>query len=214
MRYIDFHTHTVAKTEKVLRICNCYPSDAVKDLEAFSVGIHPWYIHEDWETQLALLKEKAQGENCYAIGECGLDKLTDTDFELQEVLFRKQVAISEAIQKPLIIHCVKAFQEIYNLKKELQPTQTWVLHGFVKSEQLANQMLSIGCKLSFGNTLLENLKLQRTFAKLNVTDFVLETDTTEVAIEEIYKKAAILQKLGVSSMQQQIEHNCKEIFKR
>lgn len=214
MRFIDFHTHSVSPHQEVLSVLNCAPSEDVKALEAFSVGIHPWYISTNWEEELSLLEEKAQLPNCYAIGECGLDKLTDTSLEIQEAVFRKQIAISEKIEKPVIIHCVKAFQEVYQLKKELQPKQTWVLHGFVKNEQLAQQLLSVGCKLSFGKALLENLKLQRMFANLKVTDVVLETDDAEVAIEEMYKQAAELKKQSIESLAQEIWSNCKEVFKR
>jgi TatD DNase family protein len=77
-----------------------------------------------------IIEEKLKDENCFALGECGLDKITASDFELQKVVFKKQIQLSEKHQKPLIIHCVKAHQELIEIKKELKPKQVWIFHGF------------------------------------------------------------------------------------
>ena len=49
-------------------------------------------------------EEKLKAEKCFALGECGLDKITASDFELQKEVFKKQIQLSEKYKKPLIIH--------------------------------------------------------------------------------------------------------------
>lgn len=213
MQYINLHTHHKSTEVDVISIQNLYPEDHIEN-HLFSVGIHPWYIDAKSDAQFSILQEKATHKNCYAIGECGLDKVTSTNFALQETVFKQQIQLAEKLQKPLIIHCVKAYQEIFNIKKALLPQQTWILHGFNKNEQLAKQMLSVGYKLSFGAALLENSNLQRTFAHIDNKDFFLETDNTEVSIKEVYQKAAEVRDCTVQKLQQQIMSNFKEVFKK
>ena len=54
------------------------------------------------------------------------------------------------IHKPLIIHQVKALQEILYLKKKFHPAQPWLIHGFRGKPELAQQLLATGIDLSFG----------------------------------------------------------------
>lgn len=69
----------------------------------------------------------------WAIGECGLDKYSQVDFDIQKQYFIKQIELSELTHKPLIIHCVKAYNELLNLKK-LQAYST-LAYPWVPKEQ-------------------------------------------------------------------------------
>lgn len=150
MTFFDVHTHNKIVSENIFAIVNKYPI-ATHFTNPFSIGIHPWYLKSaNVEKELLFIEEKLQDKNCFAIGECGLDKVTEIDFELQKIVFRKQLQLSEKYKKPVIIHCVKAFQEIIELKKELRPTQTWILHGFQKNLQIAESLLKNGIVVSIG----------------------------------------------------------------
>lgn len=213
MVFIDVHTHAFSERKKVFSIVNTCP-DSKNFSKSFSIGIHPWFIKkEQLGNQLSFLEDKLQSKNCFAIGECGLDKLTDVNLELQKEVFIKQIQLSEKYQKPLIIHCVKAHQEIIALKKEMNPKQVWILHGFNKSFQLAESCIKNGILLSFGAAIMANKKLQETFLKLPLTSILLETDDNEVTIEEVYKKAASIKKINIDELQQEIKQNFNTIFK-
>ncbi|GLB49063.1 TatD family hydrolase [Neptunitalea lumnitzerae] len=214
MKFVDIHTHSTETSKEQLTIINKFPEEEPGE-GYFSVGWHPWYIEADKEAvMLQKLETLAMHPNCLAIGECGLDKVTDTNFALQMSMFKKQVAISEKLQKPIVIHCVKAYQEIYQLKKELNPSQVWVIHGYHKNEQLASQLLSVGFQLSFGAALCENSTVQRTFANLPEKTFFLETDDqSEVSIEKVYEEAAYRRNRSVTELQSEIFKNFKEVFK-
>ena len=214
MTFFDAHTHTISSDENVFSIVNTYPN-STNFTNAFSVGMHPWFINkENLDNELLIVEQKLQEKNCFALGECGLDKITKTDFELQKTVFKNQILLSEKHKKPLIIHCVKAFQEIIEVRKTLKPTQIWVLHGFNKNLQVAESLLKNGFIVSFGAAIINNKKLQDVVLNISLDNILLETDDSEVTIQEVYQKIASIKNIEVKELQQKIEQNFKRIFKR
>jgi TatD DNase family protein len=213
MDFIDIHTHKKYLVDYVFSIENKYPKSTGFS-SPFSIGIHPWYIKQNnIENELLIIEEKLQYQNCYAIGECGLDKLTATDFEHQKTVFRKQIQLSEEYRKPLMIHCVKAYQEIIEIKKELKPKQHWILHGFNKNKQVAKSLLKNEITLSFGSTIINNKKLQEVILEIPLENILLETDDSEINIQEVYQKIAYLKNIEVEELQKKIKLNFNRIFK-
>ncbi|MDO5608311.1 MAG: TatD family hydrolase [Capnocytophaga sp.] len=189
---LDIHTHRIPERENVVAVINQFPLTADVS-RPFSVGIHPCFVTEnDWQIQWEALQKTVLSPNCVAIGECGLDKNATISWQLQERIFGLHIRLSEEMQKPLIIHCVKAFGEIISFRKKTKPTQIWILHGFRKNMQVAQNMIDNGIKLSFGKALLTDIRLQEIFKNLPDGSFFLETDDAGVSIEEIYQKAASL----------------------
>ncbi|MCD8445183.1 TatD family hydrolase, partial [Tenacibaculum finnmarkense] len=147
MKFINIHTHT--NSDENFSILNCYPNSTDFNTP-FSIGIHPWFINKNTiEDELIFIKKKLLHKNCYAIGECGLDRLSEVNYTLQIAVFKEQINLSEEFKKPLIIHCVRSFQEIIQIKKELKPRQKWLIHGFHKNNQIATDLIKNGCFLSF-----------------------------------------------------------------
>lgn len=207
MLFFDAHTHRFSSYEKVFSIENKYPNS--NDFSTpFSIGIHPWFIKKDaLEEEFLMVEKKLHHQNCFAIGECGLDKLIKVDFELQKEVFKKHIYLSEKYQKPMIIHCVKAYQEIIELKKELKPKQTWILHGFNKNKQLAESFIKNGMMLSFGSAMIKNKKLQEVFLGIPISSILFETDDSELEIQAIYQKASEIKSIEVVKLQQKIIEN-------
>ncbi|MDP5106848.1 MAG: TatD family hydrolase [Polaribacter sp.] len=212
MDFIDVHTHTFSSDTNVFSIVNSYPN-SLNFWQPFSIGIHPWFIKNDtFEEELLFVETKLQDKNCVALGECGLDKLIDVDFELQKAVFKMQILVSEKYKKPLIIHCVKAYQEIIEIKKQVKPTQKWVLHGFNKSKQLAESFIKNGILLSFGAAMIKNKKLQEVFLEIPISSILLETDDSELEIQAIYQKASEIKNIHLKDLQEAIHQNFKRIF--
>ncbi|MDO5104824.1 MAG: TatD family hydrolase [Capnocytophaga sp.] len=185
--FFDIHSHSGKSFENELVIQNQFPLTA-KTTNWFSVGIHPWYL-EDWQKQWEVLESLALHPNCVAIGECGLDKNISESIDNQVKIFEKHIVLSEKLQMPLVIHCVKAFSELISVKKKIQPLQTWIVHGFNKNQSVANLLINSGLKLSFGKSLLVNENVQTVFKSIPDGSYFLETDDSAVSIAEIYKKA-------------------------
>lgn len=214
MLFIDIHTHTSSTQKDVFSIENKY-ADATCFKNPFSIGIHPWYISKNTlQNDIKFIENQLTNKNCYALGECGLDKLSGIDFSLQLYVFKQQIHLSEKHKKPLIIHCVKAYQEIIQLKKEIKPKQPWIIHGFNKNHQIALDLIRHQICISFGKSLLKNEKLQNTFSKIPTENIFLETDASKENIKNIYNIASELRKTKEEDFIKSIEQNFSRIFKK
>lgn len=180
----------------------------------YSLGLHPWYLKEETLTNdLQLLADQCQVEKCVAIGECGLDKICATDFNLQLAAFRQQVDLSECYGKPLIVHAVKASNEILEVRKQRKAKQAWVIHGFNGNGQTATQLIKAGCYLSFGSALVNpNSRASQTLLELDLEQIFFETDTLQVPIEEIYRLASLRLKMEKSAILKRVSHHFQAIF--
>ncbi|OJX49920.1 MULTISPECIES: TatD family hydrolase [Flavobacterium] len=211
----NLHTHKFSNHPGCLELVNQYPQEFDASIPLYSIGIHPWYIVADRvEDDLAVIEEKIQTSNCLAVGECGLDKRIEIPFSLQEQVFRKQLALAQKYQKPVVIHCVASFQELIAIRNDLKITVPMIIHGFSKNEQLARQLLDNGFYLSFGKYLLRNPELESVFKNVPDNRFFLETDTIEETIEEVYAVASKYKGKNPEDLQGIVEQNFKNVFKK
>lgn len=100
---------------------------------------------------------------------------------------RRQIELSEKVGKPLIIHNVHAQDIIIGVKKDLNPTQPWLVHGFRGKPTIAKMLTDTGIWLSFNDK----------FNDMSVTEtpiqFMLaETDESETPIADIITKLSSL----------------------
>jgi len=211
--FLNAHTHHLSHQSDVLDLYNQFPKAINDDAKLFSVGIHPAYIKtSSIEEELAIIREKLSNKNCLAIGEIGLDKLCETDFELQIDVFERQLQLASEYRFPVIIHSVRAYQEILHIRKKLKLTIPFIFHGFNKNEQILNQIIAQNCYASFGKNLLYNKNLQIIFAKLSANQFFLENDASEISIKEIYTIAAEIRNSTIEELQLQQAKNWKTVF--
>jgi TatD DNase family protein len=205
MFYPDTHTHF--RTANTYSILNSFSSINIPH----SRGIHPWQIDENYKLKLHELESDLQHPSCLALGEIGLDKVCTTDFNIQRKLFIKQIELSEKYNLPVIIHCVRASNELFQLKKEINPTQPWIWHGFNKAN-LLTQSLENSIIPSFGQAIMHNQPLQQEVSKLNPNQFFLETDTSSFSIEVIYKTVALSRNYSCETLQKEQITNFTSIF--
>ncbi|MFT4984368.1 MAG: TatD DNase family protein [Flavobacterium sp.] len=214
MNFFNFHTHKFTNEADVLELVNQYPQEFDSAIPFYSIGIHPWYIVGDRvEADLGIIESKLQEKNCLAAGECGLDKRIAIPLELQQTVFEKQLLLAQKYNKPVVIHCVAAFQEVIDTKKRLNISVPMIIHGFSKKEQLAKQLLDNGFYISFGKYLLRNPELESVFASIPNNRFFLETDTVEETISDVYTLAAKYKNTTVTEIQKEIKNNLGDVFK-
>lgn len=211
-KYIDIHTHH--NVGEGLFITNRYQAfEKASEGSLCSLGIHPWYVDADFDNQLAQLEQYATLPNVVAIGECGLDKLTATPWHLQEQTFRLQIQLANTLHKPLIIHCVRAYDEVLQTLKQEQAAVPVIFHGFNKNVQVAQRILAQGYYLSFGAALLNNQSSAIAVIEACPGDrFFLETDDTDIAIGQIYEKAADIRKTDLDALILQLQKNVQAVF--
>ncbi|MGN7810940.1 TatD family hydrolase [Flavobacterium sp. 22076] len=213
MEFFNFHTHQFTNQSNILELVNQYPQEFDESIPFYSIGIHPWYIKEDQiDLELKIIEDKLLAENCLAVGECGLDKRIEIPLEQQIIVFEKQLALAEKYKKPVVIHCVAAFQEITAIKKKLKISVPMIIHGFSKNKQLAEQLIKDGFYLSFGKYLLKNPDLKTVFESVPNDRFFLETDTIEEDIQQVYNIASEYKNITIKELQDIISSNCKIVF--
>jgi TatD DNase family protein len=213
MQYFNLHTHQFTNQPDVLELVNQYPQEFDASIPFYSIGIHPLYIDESrLENDFKVVDEKLALPECLALGECGLDKRSETPFEVQQSVFEKQLALVEKHQKPVVLHCVAAFQELIEIKKRLKITVPMIVHGFSKKVELAKQLIDNGFYVSFGKNLLRNPELESVFKSIPNDRFLLETDMVKEGIQEVYALAAKYKGLELSELQEIVNKNYTTVF--
>ena len=212
MLYININSHRKRQNNE-WGVENRYENFAeVTSGGLFSIGLHPWYITgSHWENDLVSLKKVSTSEDVVAIGECGLDKLCATDFSLQEKAFVAQIHLANQVQKPLIIHCVKAWDEVLATLIKQKVSVPVIFHGFSKSLELAQQITKQGYYLSFGRA-LEKERMQLLLKEIPLNQFFLETDDADTGIESIYNYAAAALSIDLNALDLQIQKNAEAVF--
>lgn len=188
----DIHTHNkdnaLGSDNAPQALVSLRPEEAAAFTAAhpdalFSAGIHPWepYASQvDEDRRFAALENALTMKNAAAVGETGLDSLRGPEPRLQEERFRRHVALSESMRLPLVIHMVKTQESILALRKELRPSQPWIIHGFRGKAAQALQLASAGLYVSFGERFNPEA-----LAAVPALQRLAETDESALPIAEI-----------------------------
>lgn len=215
MELYDVHTHQVFLEDNDDPYHSCildvYPLEFEVAKEsyqrhAFSCGIHPWYS-EDSDFQMQYLTEIAADPRIVAIGETGIDKLKGPSFEIQIPVFKNHVELAEKLRKPVIIHCVKAWDELIRIHQEMNPSQPWIIHGYRSNPELTKRLIKEGFLFSVGD-------------KINIDSLVLipleslfcETDEDEMDIRDVYMQASLALNMEFEEFADKIAQNVHRVF--
>ncbi len=220
MKYIDIHTHKFQNKDDIIIELKSYSID--EDLEfiplkKYTLGVHPWHIRKDGQRQLEKLSEQITRNSIMAIGECGLDfqkkYLENVSQSIQKKVFIEQTYLAEKQNKPVVIHCVKAYDYMLQLKKAFKPKMPWIIHGFSKGHRLAKQLVDAGFYLSFGNLLLKNNSNQMALKFVPLDRIFIETDDKEeLDIQQVYACASELLQISTDELKQIIFKNYEAVF--
>ena len=215
--YIDIHVHggKAAAGIFILESLMAHEEKAAENIPgvAYTYGIHPWFLNENNYKQQISSVENAMGHSdIIAVGEAGFDKIKGPGRELQYRIFAEQVLIAEKVKKPVVIHCVRAWDELLSVKKELRPKMPWLIHGFRGNKELAAQLLSKGMYLSFWFDFVLKPESAALLRSLPPGRIFLETDGAEVDIRAIYKKVSNDLDLSVEELKSIIRSNYNDFF--
>lgn len=252
--FIDLHTHRRTTASGVVSIANFSQKDfqntentegydfglgisdfrtspaeirnPQSEIPKASVGLHPWFLtKENYKNDFKKLTQLIDNQNIVAIGECGLDKLRGEDLGFQTAVFEAQIRLAESVSKPVIVHCVRAFNEVIAVKKRLNPKIPLVIHGFNKNTHILEELLRHGFFISIGAAILSpsNSKLEiqtpklpntegssfaKNLLKIPIDRLFFETDDAEnVAIETIYETAANVLSMDINHLKSIIYEN-------
>jgi TatD DNase family protein len=215
--YIDIHVHggTPASGIFLLESLMAHEEKLPSEVSgmAYTFGIHPWFLSEQNHKQLLASVEKiVRHPGIIAIGEAGFDRLRGPSPELQQKVFEEQIAISEDLNKPVVIHCVRGWDELLSVHKKLKPQMPWLIHGFRGNIELATQLLSKGMYLSFWFDFALRPESAGSLRALPENRIFLETDGADVDIRDIYKKVSNDKGIIVDELKRIILSNYNEFF--
>ena len=173
-----------------------------------SIGLHPWHVDEERTVQACcdLIPWLNLPQVCL-VGEAGIDRLRGGKIELQLEIFEMQAHLAKKAGKPLIVHCVKAFDEIIRLHKQNFPHEPWIIHGFRGKPEQAHQLLRESFFLSFGEHFNEEaLRL------CPPNRLLMESDESLLSIEELYVRAATIRRIEVEKLKEEVNKNIKSLI--
>lgn len=215
MYLYNIHTHQV-RTEgdenyQVRCILNTYPESFYSKKQEyadgwFSCGIHPWYAQstDDIDTLASIVQDEA----VLAVGEVGLDKLQGPDINTQIDIFRQQIEMAVSVDKPLIIHCVKAWDELISLYKEYKTDIPWIIHGYRGNPDQTSQLGRLGFKFSLGEKFNPD-----SVKSIPIDSVFCETDMSAISICHVYAAVSACLEVEFDQFAFYIRENMGKIFK-
>lgn len=203
---LDFHTHhPIPEGEATVPSFGLHPwylTEQLKTLSSQPVpGISSFATHKESEWSSSAIEELIDSQiqstlplhggegkgpaSFFLIGECGLDRLCPTPFPLQLAAFEAQIRLSERLRRPLVLHCVRAADDVLRLHRGT--TQPWIWHGFRGKPEQMQQLLQHGFYLSFGFRFNED-----SLRTCPANRLFLETDDDPRPVATLYAVAAAL----------------------
>ncbi|WP_282016803.1 TatD family hydrolase [Salegentibacter mishustinae] len=161
-------------------------TQAMYDLEArypenvfLMMGLHPTHVQENFEEELKHVEEQFGQRRFYAVGEIGIDLHWDkSTLEIQQEAFRRQIKLAKKHKLPIVIHCRKAFDEIFEILEEEKSDDLFgIFHCFTGNLEQAKRALSYNLKLGIGGVVtFKNGKIDKFLNEIPLKEIVLETD--------------------------------------
>lgn len=217
--YINIHGHRSANNIQEWVLTNMFAQDyPPEDMEFgnYSVGLHPYHVGQvDEEDALMKVRLSTENLNVCAIGEIGLDKSIDTPLNEQMRFFKSQVEIAEFADLPVILHVVRAFNEMIGFMKSHKPVIPMIIHGYNGSPEMAEDLINAGFYLSFGEAIAgHNKKIIDSLQGVPLEKLFLETDEGELDIREVYHLTSEIKKISPDRLRTGILENTRTIFSR
>ena len=187
---VDIHTHNALTQAQTID----------------TVGIHPW---QTLVGDISAIEDSITTAD--AVGEIGLDFACSVPREEQMRIFRAQLAIAERVQKPVVLHCVRAFEEVMQTLKNYH-LKAVIFHGFIGSKEQAQRAVAEGYYLSFGERTFRSPKTIAAMRSTPLSHLFVETDESTTPIEEIYTRIAELRGVSVAKLTTATTENFSRIF--
>lgn len=193
--YIDIHNHGARPVPGVFNVetLMAHEERVSQDIDGmtYSYGIHPWHLSERNHDQLMKkVIENAGDSNVALIGEAGFDRIKGPSTELQKRTFEEQARIAEELGKPMVIHCVRAWDDLLMMHKKLKPKMPWLIHGFRGKPELASQLTDKRMYISFWFEFVMRPESVPLLKSVPMDRIFLETDGADIDIRDIYNKVS------------------------
>lgn len=192
------------------------------------MGLHPTHVKENFEEELAFVKNGLDKRNFYAVGEIGIDLFWDkTLLKQQQIAFKTQISWAKEKNLPIIIHCRDAFDEIFEILEEVNDDRLFgIFHCFTGTIEQAKKAISYNMKLGIGGVVtFKNGKIDQFLHEIPLQHIVLETDAPYLApvpfrgkrnessyITKVLDKLAEIYNLNPAEIAEITTQNSKNVF--
>jgi len=186
--YINFHTHKKSALDGVITVYNqLLHEETGIPKQFYSVGLHPWYADKLSIAELSrILDHQGSSSNLVALGETGLDKVCKIPIQIQQDIFELQLNKAVILSKPVIIHCVKAWEEMLEITRHYHVPM--ILHGYNGSNQLTLNLVKKGFFFSIGAMILyPDSKIGHSIRHIPLSSIFCETDESDQPIQSVYE---------------------------
>jgi TatD DNase family protein len=207
MECIDFHSHANAAQFRLHNLETFMPIAT-----PFSVGIHPWKLHENWESSLQEIYQLLHHEQAFAVGEIGFDGLKGPATAIQVSAFQAQATLAKKFGLPILLHCVRGMHLLQAYLKKNPDTPPIIWHGWNLKPSLAASLLNYPIYFSFGKHLLiQDSNAQKWLKTCPLEKVFFETDNSSLPIESIYQQASVILGCSMHELAAITAHNWKKI---
>jgi TatD DNase family protein len=153
-------------------------------------GLHPWFLKErgaNWENDLmARLRSVPSG-----VGEIGLDRwMENADPADQETVFVCQWEIAVELDRPIAVHCLKAWGRLFELIRQLPPApRGFLLHSYGGPAEMVPGFAKLGAYFSLSGYFAHPRKEKQSvvFREVPQERLLLETDAPDMLPPEKYR---------------------------
>jgi TatD DNase family protein len=149
---------------------------------AAAYGIHPMYVMQASEGDIAVLRDWLATAKVLAVGEIGLDfYVSGIDPARQEWFFVEQLKLAREFGLPVLLHVRRSVDQVLKQLRRFQ-VPGGIAHAFNGSRQQADEFIKLGFKLGFGGamTFSGSTRIRALAAELPLDAIVLETDAPDI----------------------------------
>lgn len=148
------------------------------------MGLHPCYVKDNYQEELALVRSWLERRSFPAIGEIGIDLYWDKTYVAQqEEAFLTQVEWARQYDLPIVIHSRESMDLILDLLHPVRHARLrGIFHCFTGTLQQAEAAIELGFMLGIGGVLtFKKSGLDGVLSQLELKHLVLETDAPYLA---------------------------------
>lgn len=191
-------------------------------------GIHPWYADDriNYDILLTYLRRG----NTVAVGEIGLDFTPHETppHNIQIDVFVRQLEFARALDLPVIIHCRKAYETLYDILKTYHGGIRGIMHSFSGNIEFMQRFLDLGLSISFSGSVTRETakKYHRNAQAVPMDRLLIETDAPSIATEttgasaveprhteEVARKIAELRGLSFEEVCEKTTDNARRLLR-
>lgn len=213
--------YDVASLERTAKLALGYPGAVFP-----AYGLHPWFIYES--TDLSIIRSYIIRNDTVAVGEIGLDFSPPClPADIQKQAFISQLEMAADLGLPVLIHCRKAYGELYEILHRYKGRIKGVLHSYSGGKDVAPRFADLDYYFSFSGSVTRKnaVKYHRTAEAVPLERMLLETDAPAIATEstaasgvepchilEIAQKLAEIRRLTLPQICRLSTENAQRLF--